>query len=494
MSEGPDTVPRIRTKSYSTVGFRWVPRRTMWLVLGAIFAAGVVVAAAFVLSSHGAQALLPVAWQLPDRCYGNCQYASGEGVLYTLMYLNQPSGLTEDLATYLSLQAYNWSSGAVLWSVANFSVWGLWPPWSHPHLFVNNGTVGVVLAANGEWVPGQPGPPVWFGGEASTFVFEWNASTGVLLNETHYGMYAGETGFWSASESQGWIAVADVENGPSGALIQSIPTTVHPGAHREWNTTVDPGGLPTSWCGPGVHVLQAGGTVSLWVSGNQSQVTVLSAATGTVLWQGEVPGWSSMETDTVGCQPESLTAGVSGVYYIDGSGSSAAITLLDPATHAATTVTNLSNTNATSDALNLLPDGELVVTDTVHDAYSAFSSTGTHLWTLALDITKEADDSGLDVWGTVVQPVELGPDSIFVSMAVGNGVPSSAEIGLPMEILNDSSGALSWQSSYVSWECGTPCASWPPDYQPMIGSGTGPYLLFELYSGNSASVFVARFA
>lgn len=505
MAEASNSVPPDGADAYSGGRSGNVAPRRTWLILVVTIAAGVVTASAFVLSdlsSHEAQAVLPLAWHLPDRCYQYCQFASAGGVLYTLIQQSQPAGLLEDLATYFSLQAYNWSSGSVLWSVANFTVWGLWASTS---LFVNAGTVAVVVSGDGEWVPGQNGPPVWLGTQSSTFVFEWNASTGDLLNETHYGSYASGIGFWGVSESQGWIAVADAAGGSSTALIQSIPMVDHSGTYDEWNATLNPGSLPSSFCDQTLRLFQVGGVVSLWVTGGQGSVTVLSGSNGSELWQGEVPGWSSMVAETEGCQPESLAAGRSGLYYLAEVGGSAAIEHFDLANQTSTPVVNLSNVNATLVGLSLLQAGELAVTDTQNNIYSVFSLAGAHLWSLGLNITVGAysgDGYGANVWGTVVQPVELGVGSLLLSMEFSgggqscSGLPCNGSLGysLPMDVVNASSGRVSWDSSYETSVCFGPCSSGLSIYAPVIGSAFGPYAVFEVYSGGSGSCSVAYFA
>ncbi len=465
-------------------------------------AASLVAASVFVLTSQRGQSVLPVAWRLPDRCYQYCQFASAGGVLYTLARQNEPSGEIANLATYFSLQAYNWSSGSVLWSVSNFTVWGLW--WNPPALFVSGGTLAVVASADGEWIPGQSEPPVWSGPQASTFLLEWNASTGAFLNETHYGSY-GITGFWAATESQGWIAVAAAPAGSSAAVVQSIPMVVHSGSYVSWNTTIDPGTLPSSYCGSGLRLFEVGGTVSLWVTGGQGIVTLLAGASGTQLWQGPVPGWSSMMTATGGCQPVDLAVGLSALYYVGEVAAGAAIELFNPTTHTTSVVTNLSNTNATSGGLSLLPVGELVVTDIRHNTYSAYSPSGAHLWTRGLNITVgiyTGNGYAASVWGTVVRPVELGTGSMLLSMVIEGGSVSCSGLSctgalgysLPLEIVNDTTGQTLWQGSYDSAECFGGCSGAPPVYTPLIGSGTEPYLVFTVYSGSSGSCLVARFA
>ena len=502
MAAGPHEVPATAAEATSAGRYRAAGRRWTWLVLIFAVAAVLVATSVYVLSNQGAESVLPVAWHLPDRCYQYCQLSSAGGVLYTLLRQNQPNGIIADGATYFSLQAYNWSSGTILWSVANFTVWGVWLS-TPTALFVDRGTVAVVVSGDGEWVPGQGGPPVWFGPQYSTFVFEWNASTGLFLNQTHYGAYEDGIAYWGASESQGWIAVALASAGSSNGLIQSIPMVTHSGAYSPWSATVDPGTLPSAYCGPAFRVIQVEGMVSLWVSGGQSLVTLLSGSSGTELWQGAIPGWSSMETNSSGCQPESLAYGPQGLYYIERSGSGSAIELFNPTTHTSSTVASLSDTNASYDGLTLLQSGELIVADTLHDNYSAFSQTGTHLWTLGLTITVgrySGNGFAANVWGTVLQPVELGTNSILLSMTSGGGGQSCNDptcvgtlyYSLPLEIVNDSTAAISWQSSYQSNTCFGGCSGAPPSYAPVIGSGS--YVVFEVYSGGSGSCLVARFA
>ncbi len=478
-------------------------RRTRWILVITI-CAGLVIASVYVLSNLRAPSVLPIAWHLPDRCYQFCQFASAGGVLYTLVHLNHPYGLIANLATYFSLQAYDWSTGSVLWNVANFTVWGVGVLGVAPALFVYGGTVAVVVSGDGEWVPGQFGPPVWFGPQSSTFVFQWNATTGAFLDQNHYGAYYGGFDFWGASESLGWISAAVQPVGSSNALIQSIPMVGHSGTYEEWNATVDLGDFPSSFCAPTLRVFQVAGMVSLWVSGGQSLATLLSGSNGTELWQGEIPGWSSMATHTSGCQPENVAAGPSGQYYIGQNGSSAAIEYFDPVTQTSSTVVNLSGTNASMDGLSLLRSGELIVTDTLHDAYSAFSPVGAHLWTLGLDLTVRDYTGNVygNVWGTVVRPVELGTNSVFLSLdfeggSYGCGRPpcgGSIEFSLPMEIVNATTAAISWSSSYDSMLCVGGCGGGPPSYTPEIGSNSGPFLVFTVYGGDSGSCVVARFA
>ena len=465
--------------------------RRLWWVLVVAIVACVVVASSYVLLSQKSTPVIPVAWSLPARCYQYCQFASDGTSLYVLVDLNSPEGMIADLASYFTLQAYDWSSGKLLWSVANFTVWGVWA--STP-VFVFGGTVAVVASGDGEWVPGQSGPPEWFGPQSSTFVFEWNASTGDFLNQSHYGTYYGGIAAWSATEAQGWIAVAAGAYASPNLSVQSIPMPVHSARYGKWVVNVNPGTLPSNFCGPVLHVFLAAGTLSIWATGGASLATVLNGSTGVTLWQGIVAGWSSVESEYSGCLPMNVVSSASGLYYVGGNGMNAAIDLFDPANQLTSTVVNLSGTNVSGDGLNLEPGGEFVVTDTFHDTYSAFSFSGVPLWSRGLNISVVSSTGLGQVFASTVRPISLGPDSLFLFLEFSEGGMSgngSIEYNLPLEAVNATTGSLLWQSAYTNTMCSGSCGGAGSEiYWPVIGAGS--YLVVTVYHDGNWSCVVAK--
>ena len=492
---GSSALSRIRSGRISEVAIGGVWKRRIWALLAIGVAVSVIGASVYVLTTEKTPQVIPVAWNLPNRCYQFCQFASDNTTLYSLVSLNSPEGLIPGLAAYYSLQAYQWSTGRLLWSVANFTMWGVAEPWAPPAVFVYGGTVVAVFLADGEWVPGQPGGPEWLGTQFSTFVLEWNASTGAFLNQTHYAIYPGWPAEWAVTESDGWIATAAPLVGTSyNFSVQTVPVPGNKTTYAEWDQTVHVGTLPSEGCLlPDPQIFISAGTVSLWASGGEGLTTILSGTTGSELWQGPVTGWPSLESDEYGCPFANVVGGPSGLYYIQ-NGTFPHVDLFNPLTRASSPVANLSGTSVYGDELSLLPNGELVVTDSSHDTYWAFSPAGVRLWIKTLNLSIVSSPYGFSVWGFNAPPVLLGTGTLFLYTVFSGGSGSgngTVDYNLPFEVVNDTTGTPVWSSSYQGSLCYGPCPSLATVYTPVIGSGQ--YLVFALFSKGAGSCLVVRF-
>ena len=468
---------------------RWSRRRRVGVMGGAILVAALVAASAYAVLSRPPGSFLPVAWDLPGRCYQYCGFATQNGTLFVLMSLNSPEGAVQDLASYFSLSAYSLVNGALLWIVSNFTLWGLWTQ----RLFVYGTTVAVVAFGDGEWVPGQQGPPFWNGSSESVLTLEWNATSGAFVNQTQYRTAIEGLFLWSLDESQGWIVAVGVPWG-SNATVLTIPMRDHSTSYGEWNESVSIGTLPSGGCPPFFTAFLVNRTVSIWAAGAQNLTTVLKGSTGAELWQGRVAGWYASE-EAYGCPPSTnVVPGPNQLYYVAGTGVYGSIDQFNPSTHTEETVASLRGTQVDGDELSYVPSGELILTESAQEVYRAYSVGGIELWNRSLPIVQVGGAYGDTAGGIVAQPILFESNSVllYAVWSWASGASGTAvDIQVPFQSVNASTGAIVWQSTYQTSVCLGSCGSLPTSYTPLAGDG--PFIVFSVYSAGATSCDVARF-
>jgi hypothetical protein len=403
--------------------------------------------------------------------------------------------------TNYSLEAFNLSTGAQLWSPVTIYVaqaFGMFGTaiQNRPPLFIDHDTLSFVVAGSAEQVTGQTGVSNQPGCVA--YVLEWNASTGAFLGAHRTGPLGSCIAFLYATEDAGWITVAwfaEVGSAPTNISVETFPEPNPSPLYAAWTDRVAIG--PDNWEGwPIFPLTMGGGKITISEMAGNNTTAVLNGLTGTVLWQNPLTGWVATgdNLDLVNYFNNVALDG-GNLAYISESDSIAYLSELNLSTFTSYRLAALPISGYAIDVTELetVGGGELVATDAATHTYFAFSSSGQALWNRTLSITETSGAYGDYVQGALYEPLIMGGNellgTLFQDEAGGPGVNFTIGYSVPIQVMNGTTGEITWQTSYTSTIDISQPASPPPDgYFPI--AGVGDYLVYQ--HGLSGALSVAR--
>ncbi len=445
---------------------------------------GILVAGATVYLGlgHAPTPILPTLWSMPDAC-NSCGVTANQHDVYRLWVDND----TRYGNTNYTLAANNLTTGAPAWPAITVFVrqdFGQYEATigENAPFLSDSDTVSLVVYGTGEWVTGQTEAVNY--SAFSIIVLEWNATTGAFLGvrATLAETYALADVY--AIQSDGWLVVAWLVGiAPANISIETFPEASPGSEFSSWMTNISvPDYNWSTWpllpltAGPGgvtVTVLQGNGTTFL-----------LSSVGGAVLWEGETPQLYSGEgyLGTVEYYND-VTRIDNSLYYLASNGSSLSVMQFDLASRVFSSVTGslpVEPSYFASTELETDGAGDLIVTDAWNATYMAFLPSGRELWTdhIFLSTISVPSTGGLASLG--FEPVEIPGRGLFTALfqdaAWASGQTGSSftfTFSCPLQLLNETTGVATWQSSYVaSFILGNPGPSTQPVlYLPVLAIG-----------------------
>ena len=469
-------------------------------------AAGIMIGGASVYFGLGqvAPPVLPTLWEISHAC-SNCGVAVNQRDVYRLVVDNE--SMYGD--TNYTILANNLTSGATEWPSTtvfvrqNFgfyeTTFGELAPF-----FADNHTVSLVVYGTGEQVTGQSRPV-----DFSSFrilVMEWNATSGSFL-----GVQSGLTEglgftFVAAAQSDGWLIVDSIAGAPpTNVSVETYPEQFPGSQFSKWQQNVT---IPAyNWLGwPLLPLTVGAGLVTITVLQGDGTTAVLSAANGTVVWEGVTPSLFSGEgyLGTVGYYNDVTRLG-SYLYYL-GNVTTLSLMRLDLMTHKVIeTVAAIPVVPWQFPSTELETDhsGDLIVTDAWNGTYYAYSPAGELLWTDHIGLSVTSGESGATtgwVGALAFEPIELSAQYLFTALFEDSSTVSGPtggsytfDFSSPLQLLNETTGSPHWQTSYSeSFVMGNPGPSTQSlQYAPLVAEGSD---LVYLYGPFGPSLGVAQFS
>ncbi len=459
-------------------------KRWPWTVLAVTVVVSVVGASLYYIFEPKTSSVLATAWSMPRAC-NPCGVAINAQDVYRLTLANE----SEYGDTNYTVEAYNLSTGASAWpSVSVFieagfgeyeGTFGTIAP-----LFANNNTLSLVLAGEGEWTTGQSIPVNLT--YCAIFVFEWNATTGSFLGAQRTGDIGGCLTFVAATQGAGWIVVDWIPSNQypvTNISIATFPEQSPSSQYAMWSRYISVG--PLSWEGWPLFPLTIGdGLITISEMGGNNTTAILGGSSGDSLWEGPLPMWLAAGDNpfgTVGYFDNVVQAGGC-LDYIAKNGSYGDLMSFNLTTHSSSLLSGIPVSGGQLDTteLSIEPSGDLTVTNPPNGSYYVYSATGRPLWSTQIGLTVDSAPSGGSVGGIADEPLEMGGGYLFVtifedfsSCSGPTGSTCSFTFTVPLLVLNGSTGAVLWQSSYTSsFIMGNPGPSTAPAlFLPVLAQG-----------------------
>jgi hypothetical protein len=460
------------------------PRRWPWVVLAVIVVMAVAGTSLYYILEPKTSSVLPTTWSMPGAC-DQCGVAITAQDVYRLTLVNE----SEYGDTNYTVAAYNLSTGASAWSSVSVfiqagfgqyeSTFGIIAPF-----FADNNTLSLVLAGKGESTTGQPIPVNLT--YCAIFVFEWNATTGSFLGVQRTGDVGGCLTFVAATQGGGWIVVDWIPSDQypvTNVSLATFPEQSPSSQYTAWTRNVSIGSL--SWEGWPLFPLTIGdGLVTISEMGGNNTTAILDGSSGGTLWEGPLPMWLAAGDNpfgTVGYFDNVVRAGGS-LDYIAKNGSYGNLMSFSLTNHSSSLLSRIpvSGGQLYTTELGIAQSGDLTVTDSANGSYYVYSARGQPLWLTQIGLTVDSQPSGGSVSGIAYEPLEMGGGYFFVTIfedystcSGPTGSSCSFTYTDPLLLLNGTTGAALWQSSYTSsFFMGNPGpSSSPVQFIPLLAQG-----------------------